>query len=89
MRIHQGRQDKSPSSPWAQDSTKEARLRNRYADVWPWANSRIRLRVPEGACDYINASPITLHCSKTGEVRKYIATQVRTFLYTLAKGPVH
>jgi protein-tyrosine phosphatase len=77
MRIASARTNKDPTSPWAQDTSKEARLRNRYADIWPWANSRVRLKVPEGESDYINASPILLCCSKTGDERKYIATQVR------------
>ena len=81
MRITQGRTNKDPASPWAQDTTKEARLRNRYADIWPWANSRVRLKVPEGESDYINASPILLCCSKTDNEKKYIATQVRLLTY--------
>lgn len=43
--------------------------RNRYLNVEPYAQNRVRLRVNEGASDYINASPIQL-----GK-RKYIATQ--------------
>jgi protein tyrosine phosphatase len=33
-------------------------------------------KIPEGHCDYINASPISLHNMKTGKEEKYIATQV-------------
>ena len=40
-------------------------------------NNRVRLKVPEGYNDYINASPIELKSTKTGDVLKYIATQVR------------
>lgn len=43
--------------------------RNRYLNVEPYAQNRIRLKVGEGASDYINASPIVL-----GQ-RRYIATQ--------------
>ena len=43
--------------------------RNRYLNVEPYAQNRIKLRLPDGYNDYINASPIQL-----GE-RKYIATQ--------------
>ncbi|MCJ1251237.1 hypothetical protein MMC30_008468 [Trapelia coarctata] len=75
MRIASARTNKDSSSPWAQDTSKEARLRNRYADIWPWANSRVRLKVPQGESDYINASPILLCCSKTSDERRYIATQ--------------
>ena len=43
--------------------------RNRYLNVEPFANKRVKLRVAEGINDYINASPISL-----GK-RRYIATQ--------------
>lgn len=45
-------------------------------NVLVWANSRIRLKVPEGESDFINASPIVLKASTQGEERRYIATQV-------------
>ncbi|KAA8566092.1 hypothetical protein EYC84_008696 [Monilinia fructicola] len=32
---------------------------DRYANVHPWAANRIKLIVPEGYNDYINASPVT------------------------------
>jgi protein-tyrosine phosphatase len=40
-------------------------------------NNRVKLKVPEGHNDYINASPIELKSTKSGAVFKYIATQVR------------
>lgn len=43
--------------------------RNRYLNVEPFAQNRIKLKVAEGVSDYINASPIQL-----GK-RRYIATQ--------------
>jgi len=43
--------------------------RNRYMNVEPYAQNRIKLRVNDGANDYINASPIQLGS------RRYIATQ--------------
>lgn len=43
--------------------------RNRYLNVEPYAQNRIKLKVAEGVNDYINASPIQL-----GQ-RRYIATQ--------------
>lgn len=43
--------------------------RNRYMNVEPYAQNRIKLKVAEGVNDYINASPIQL-----GR-RRYIATQ--------------
>ena len=45
-------------------------------NVDPWANNRIRLKVPEGQDDYINASPISLIRSKDSSKKRYIATQV-------------
>lgn len=45
-------------------------------NVQAWANSRIHLRVPEGECDFINASPIVLQDSLSQQARRYIATQV-------------
>jgi protein-tyrosine phosphatase len=51
--------------------------RNRYANVDPYQTNRVRLKVPEGYNDYINASPVELKSTKSGAVLKYIATQVR------------
>ena len=36
--------------------------RNRYGNIQPWDPSRVRLRMPIGGSDYINASPISLKC---------------------------
>jgi protein-tyrosine phosphatase len=33
---------------------------DRYTNIHPWANNRIKLHVPDGINDYINASPVTL-----------------------------
>ncbi|MCJ1436930.1 hypothetical protein MMC27_006313 [Xylographa pallens] len=74
-RIAQGRINKDPSFLWAQYHTKDTKTRNRYADIWPWANSRVHLKVPEGECDYINASPISISSSKDSTETRYIATQ--------------
>jgi protein-tyrosine phosphatase len=55
-------------SQWARlpgDNT----ARNRYLNVEPFAQNRVKLKVGEGVNDYINASPIQL-----GK-RRYIATQ--------------
>jgi protein-tyrosine phosphatase len=62
--------------PWALEVDPKVKERNRYINVQAWANCRIHLRVAEGECDFINASPITLEDSVTREGRKYIATQV-------------
>ena len=59
---------------------------DRYANIQPWLNHRVKLRVPEGKNDYINASPIALTPSPrpsnehtaAGELRepdRYIAMQ--------------
>lgn len=62
--------------PWALEADPKVKERNRYVNVQAWANCRIHLRVAEGECDFINASPIRLEDSVTREGRKYIATQV-------------
>ena len=56
-------------SQWSRPSKDAMSDRNRYVNVEPYANNRIKLRVAEGVSDYINASPI-----KLGK-RRYIATQ--------------
>ncbi|KAF8857098.1 phosphatases II [Acephala macrosclerotiorum] len=55
---------------------------DRYNNIHPWANNRIKLNVPEGVNDYINASPVTLVSTsgkqstlKTGIQDKYICMQ--------------
>ncbi|KAI9370104.1 protein-tyrosine phosphatase-like protein [Aspergillus egyptiacus] len=74
-RLMEGSQANDPSHRWALEADPEIRARNRYANVQAWANSRIHLRVPEGECDFINASPILLKDSVSEEERRYIATQ--------------
>lgn len=66
------------SSQWARlDSTANAEIlrRNRYFNVEPFASNRVRLRVPDGQLDYINASPIVLTQTVSGTEKRYIATQ--------------
>lgn len=75
-RIHEGMLANDPSHRWALEGDPEVRARNRYVNVQAWANSRIHLRVPEGECDFINASPIVLEDSVSQQERRYIATQV-------------
>lgn len=55
---------------------------DRYNNIHPWANNRIKLQVPEGVNDYINASPVTLVSTsaiqstlKAGIQDKYICMQ--------------
>ncbi|KAK7911318.1 hypothetical protein PG985_013799 [Apiospora marii] len=51
---------------------------DRYGNVQPWNSNRIKLQVPEGATDYINASPIILKSPLDPKERpphRYIAMQ--------------
>jgi protein-tyrosine phosphatase len=55
---------------------------DRYNNIHPWANNRVKLQVPEGVNDYINASPVTLVSTasvqstlKKGIQDKYICMQ--------------
>jgi protein-tyrosine phosphatase len=61
---------------YARCNTEEYAPRNRYANVDPYQANRVKLEVPEGHSDYINASPIVLVTSKSETPLKYIATQV-------------
>ncbi|GFG25210.1 tyrosine-protein phosphatase 2 [Aspergillus udagawae] len=74
-RFAEGMLSSDPAHRWALEADPEVRARNRYMNVQAWANSRIHLRVPEGECDFINASPIVLTDSVSREERRYIATQ--------------
>lgn len=75
-RINEGTMAQDPSHRWALEDGPEVKARNRYLNVQAWANSRIHLRVADGKCDFINASPIVLRDSLSQEERRYIATQV-------------
>ncbi|GMG30058.1 unnamed protein product [Aspergillus oryzae] len=74
-RLAEGMLANDPSHRWALEADPEVKARNRYVNVQAWANSRIHLRVNDGECDFINASPITLKDSVSQEERRYIATQ--------------
>jgi protein-tyrosine phosphatase len=63
------------ASPWMRMKGDEIMMRNRYMNVDPYAGNRVRLNVPTGECDYINASPIVLSAT-SGREKRYIATQV-------------
>lgn len=73
-RLAQGRQPETVSK-WALLSGDDVTARNRYANVEVFANNRVKLKVPEGHSDYINASPIKLESTKTGSEKNFIATQ--------------
>ena len=59
-RLLQAAQHPSPNHQYARILTPEVKALDRYANIQPWANNRVKLQVPEGALDYINASPIVL-----------------------------
>ncbi|KAF2869077.1 protein-tyrosine phosphatase-like protein [Massariosphaeria phaeospora] len=67
--------DSDPPSQWARCSGEAVAVRNRYANVDPYQSNRVKLSVPEGQSDYINASPIVLESTKSKTILKYIATQ--------------
>ena len=50
----------SPDFRWARVTGPHLRRLDRYMNIQPWQNNRVRLQVPEGKVDYINASPISL-----------------------------
>lgn len=67
----------SPSNVWARYHPRSyPQYLDRYSNIHPWNNNRVRLRVPPGQVNYINASPIELHSPSTpGRVDRYIAMQ--------------
>lgn len=67
-----------PQSRWVRCIGEDFAMRNRYVNVDPYQANRVRLEVPEGHFDYINASPVLLETTKSHAVLKYIATQVST-----------
>ncbi|KAF2175622.1 hypothetical protein K469DRAFT_723905 [Zopfia rhizophila CBS 207.26] len=76
-RLLHGVQQNEPDQPsqWARVTGEVVMNRNRYANVDPYQNNRVKLQVPEGYSDYINASPIVLESTKSKTVTKFIATQ--------------
>jgi protein-tyrosine phosphatase len=60
-RLAQGMNPHNPDFPFARvPSAPHIKALDRYVNIQPWENNRVRLQVPEGKVDYINASPITL-----------------------------
>lgn len=79
-RIFSAYQTNDPSHKWALENGADVKSRTRYCNVQAWANSRIHLKVPDGQCDYINASPIVLdHLDDEQGAARYIATQVSLY----------
>ncbi|ROW07380.1 hypothetical protein VMCG_03878 [Cytospora schulzeri] len=50
----------SPDLKWARVTGDNIKKLDRYMNIQPWQNNRVKLKVPPGKLDYINASPITL-----------------------------
>ncbi|KAG9250527.1 protein-tyrosine phosphatase 2 [Emericellopsis atlantica] len=60
-----------------QTDVKERGLMDRYVNIKPWNHNRVKLRVPDGHLDYVNASLITVR-PPPGNARpplRYIAMQ--------------
>ncbi|KAI0836049.1 phosphatases II [Hypoxylon sp. FL0890] len=78
-RLAESIQNPSPNFQFARMPTAhETKALDRYANIQPWANNRIKLQVPEGHVDYINASPIVLRSPFDPEGKpphRYIAMQ--------------
>ncbi|KAF1811252.1 receptor/non-receptor type protein-tyrosine phosphatase, partial [Eremomyces bilateralis CBS 781.70] len=78
-RLAQGLRPPTPGvenpSQWVRMSGEDVIQRNRYVNVDPFVNNRVRLKVPEGTSDYINASPIALETTKSHKDMRWIATQ--------------
>ncbi|KAH8880365.1 phosphatases II [Thozetella sp. PMI_491] len=81
-RINLARQNPSLDFRWARVPPGYPRGLDRYINIQPWNNNRVKLRVPEGYVDYVNASPIVLTSSArraardaSQELDRYIAMQ--------------
>jgi protein-tyrosine phosphatase len=64
------------SAQWARATGDDVIKRNRYANVEVFVNNRVKLNVPEGHSDYINASYIKLRTTESDTEKCFIATQV-------------
>ncbi|KAK5661737.1 hypothetical protein OQA88_9837 [Cercophora sp. LCS_1] len=59
-RMAQAVNNPAPDFRWARVTGPHLKSLDRYMNIQPWQNHRVKLQVPEGKIDYINASPITL-----------------------------
>lgn len=59
-RLLQSVQNQSPDFRWARVTGPHLKPLDRYMNIQPWNNNRVKLQVPHGHVDYINASPIVL-----------------------------
>lgn len=75
QRLEEG--SRNSTSKWATCDSPECVILDRYLNIQPWVSNRVKLRVPEGENDYVNASPITLDSPdrKSTDNYKYIAMQ--------------
>lgn len=74
----QFRLEQSQVNPqWALCNAPGNLILDRYFNVQPWARNRVKLNVPNGNNDYINASVVSLHHpgSKSTEKYEYIVMQ--------------
>ncbi|KAK4124478.1 phosphatases II [Parathielavia appendiculata] len=81
-RLMQSVTNPSPDFRWARVTGPHLKVLDRYLNVQPWHNNRIKLQVPDGHVDYINASPIVVtprpYPTAEGTIRepdRYIAMQ--------------
>lgn len=59
-RLAQSVANPSPDFRWARVTGDHLKKLDRYMNIQPWENNRVKLGVPAGRQDYINASPVTL-----------------------------
>ncbi|ROW09865.1 hypothetical protein VPNG_06320 [Cytospora leucostoma] len=59
-RVMQSLTNPSPDLKWARLTGDHIKKLDRYMNIQPWQNNRVKLKVPSGKLDYINASPIAL-----------------------------
>lgn len=59
-RLAQSVANPSPDFRWARVTGDHLKKLDRYMNIQPWENNRVKLGVPTGKQDYINASPIIL-----------------------------
>jgi protein tyrosine phosphatase len=64
-RILQSLTSPSPNFKWARVTGDHLKDLDRYMNIQPWENNRVKLHVPSGKVDYINASPIIPSSTKS------------------------
>ncbi|KAJ3472270.1 hypothetical protein NLG97_g11133 [Lecanicillium saksenae] len=78
-RIQQAGRPTDEASKWAfnhSGSSSSKSPMDRYSNIRPWNHNRVKLNVPDGAPDYVNASPIAVPASNDeAPTYKYVAMQ--------------